>query len=208
MEDVMQPKPRRSEQSRIVLLEAAKSVLRKSGYAGFSTRDVALTAGMPLSQIHYHFGSKEGLVLALFDYLNDQLLNRQADMFANPKLRLSEQWVLACDYLDEDMESGYVRVLQELWVAGYANPEIAAVLRRGLLGWHALLIDLAHKAQVSFGSFGNLTPEQVAALIGSAFIGGEAYILLGFEQKGVPIREALRAVGVMIASMEALQSGR
>ena len=53
------------------LLEAAKKVLRQNGYSGLSTRDVAAAAGVPLSQIHYHFGSKQGLVLALFDYLND-----------------------------------------------------------------------------------------------------------------------------------------
>ena len=34
------------------LLEAAKKVLRQSGYAGLSTRDVAAVAGVPLSQIH------------------------------------------------------------------------------------------------------------------------------------------------------------
>ena len=39
------------------LLEAAKTVLRQKGYAGLSTRDVATAAGVPLSQIHYHFGS-------------------------------------------------------------------------------------------------------------------------------------------------------
>jgi AcrR family transcriptional regulator len=204
----MSIKPTKSEQARAVLLEAAKSVLRKQGYSGFSTRDVALAAEMPLSQIHYHFGSKEGLVLSLFAYLNDQLLSRQAEMFANPDLRLSEQWALACDYLDEDLASGYVRILHELWVAGYANPEIATVVRKGLLGWQHLLTELAAKSQKRFGLFGTLTAEQVASLIGSAFIGGEAYILLGLEKKGVPVRRALRAVAEQIASLESLQKSR
>ena len=55
------------------LLEAAKKVLRHAGYAGLSTREVAAEAGVPLSQIHYHFGSKQNLVLQLFEYLNAQL---------------------------------------------------------------------------------------------------------------------------------------
>jgi AcrR family transcriptional regulator len=204
----MSPKPKKSEQARGVLLEAAKTVLRKKGYSGLSTRDVAVTAEMPLSQIHYHFGSKEGLVLALFDYLNEQLLNRQTEMFGNSELRLSQQWQLACDYLDEDLASGYVRVLQELWVAGYSNPEIAAVVRRGLLGWQELLTHLARKSQARFGPFGALPPEQIAALVGAAFIGGEAYILLGLERKSVPVRKALRAVGELIATLESLQTKR
>ena len=70
------------------LLEAAKKVLRQNGYAGLSTRDVAPAAGVPLSQIHYHFGSKQGMVLALFEYLNAQLLDRQNAMFGDATLKL------------------------------------------------------------------------------------------------------------------------
>jgi AcrR family transcriptional regulator len=40
------------------LLVAARSCLADEGYAGLSTRRVAARAGAPLSQIHYHFGSK------------------------------------------------------------------------------------------------------------------------------------------------------
>ena len=69
------------------LLEAAKKVLRQNGHSGLSTRDVAAAAGVPLSQIHYHFGSKQGLMLALFDYLNAQLLDRQNAMFHDTRSR-------------------------------------------------------------------------------------------------------------------------
>src|SRR5919201_403096 len=121
------------------LLEAAKKVLRQSGYAKLSTRDVAAAAGVPLSQIHYHFGSKQGMVLALFEYLNAQLLDRQARLFGNASLSLSEQWDRACDYLDDDIASGYVRVLQELIAAGWADPAVAKVIRTGIMGWVDLI---------------------------------------------------------------------
>src|SRR3981189_3599000 len=84
------------------LLEAAKKVLGQSGYAGLSTRDVATAAGVPLSQIHYHFGSKQGLMMALFEYLNAQLLDRQNAMFHDSALTLSQRWARACDHLDTD----------------------------------------------------------------------------------------------------------
>jgi len=71
-----------------IVLEAAKKVLRQNGYSKLSTRDVAAAAGVPLSQIHYHFGSKQGMVLALFEYLNSQLLDRQADLFDDATLRI------------------------------------------------------------------------------------------------------------------------
>ena len=190
------------------LLAAAKKALRKSGYSALSTRDVATAAGVPLSQIHYHFGSKEGLMLALFEYLNDELLDRQHTMFGNPALKLSEQWDLACTYLDEDLASGYVRVLQELWAAGYSNPQIAKVVRAGILRWQDLLTTTARKAEDRFGAFPGLASEDVAALVGAAFIGGEAYILLGAETRELPIRKALRGVGELIRRLESGQSKR
>ena len=115
----------------IVLLEAAKKILRQNGYAGLSTRDVAEAAGVPLSQIHYHFGSKQDMVLALFEYLNAQLLDRQNALFGDTTLKLSEQWDRACDYLDEDIASGYVRVMQELTAASWSTPRSPRLSARG-----------------------------------------------------------------------------
>src|ERR1700751_2699810 len=82
----------------IVVLEAAKKVLRQNGYSKLSTRDVAAAAGVPLSHIPYHFGSKQGRVLALFEHLNSHLLDRQDAMFHDSPLALSQQWDRACDY--------------------------------------------------------------------------------------------------------------
>jgi AcrR family transcriptional regulator len=185
-----------------VLLEAAKKVLRQSGYAALSTRDVAAAAGVPLSQIHYHFGSKQGLVLALFEYLNAQLLDRQNALFGDPTLKLSEQWDKACDYLDDDISSGYVRVLQELIAASWADAEVAKVTRAGIKGWIDLISSLARKAERQFGGFGLFTIDEVAALIANAFIGAESQYLLGLERKGVPVRQALRRVGDLIRMAE------
>lgn len=185
-----------------VLLEAAKKVLRQSGYAGLSTREVATAAGVPLSQIHYHFGSKQGLVLALFEYLNAQLLDRQNALFGDPTLKLSEQWDKACDYLDDDISSGYVRVLQELIAASWADAEVAKVTRAGIKGWIDLINGLARKAERQFGGFGLFTIDEVAALIANAFIGAESLYLLGLEKKGVPVRQSLRRVGDLIRMAE------
>jgi len=37
------------------------------------------------------------MMLALFEYLNAQLLDRKNAMFATPVSKLSEQWDRACD---------------------------------------------------------------------------------------------------------------
>lgn len=194
--------------TRTLILEAAKKVLRQSGYSKLSTRDVAAAAGVPLSQIHYHFGSKQGMVLALFEYLNAQLLDRQAALFENTALKLSEQWDKACDYLDEDIASGYVRVLQELIAAGWADAAIGKLVRAGLMGWSELVRGLAKRAEREFGGFGPFSSEEVAALVGAAFMGAESGLLLGMEKKGNPVRQALRRFGDLIRMREGNSSGQ
>jgi AcrR family transcriptional regulator len=190
------------------LLEAAKKVLRQNGYSGLSTRDVAAAAGIPLSQIHYHFGSKQGLVLALFEHLNAQLLDRQNALFGDPALKLSEQWDRACEYLDDDIASGYVRVLQELMAVSWADAEIAKVVRAGTMGWVDLIVGVARKAEKVLGGLGPFTPEEAGAFAANAFIGAESLYLLGLEKKGSPVRQALRRVGDLIRIAEGISSKR
>ena len=190
------------EQTKRELLEAARKVLTNEGFSGLSTRRVAEAAGTQMSQIQYHFGSKEGMILALFEYMNAGLIERQTQTFDDPNLSVSQKWFLACDYLDEDIASGYVRVLQELIAAGWSNPKIGDAVRTALSQWHELLETLVHEATGKHGNVGPLTPEGLAALIACAFVGAEALILLGYEDAIHSTREPLRQVGELIASLE------
>jgi AcrR family transcriptional regulator len=194
-------------ETNLSLLEAARKMLLKKGYSGLSTRDVAAAADVPLSQIHYHFGSKQGLVLALFEHLNNQLLDRQNSLFNDPRLKLSEQWDQACDYLDVDIASGYVRVVQEMIAASYVDTAVAKVVREGLLAWGRLIADVARLAELRLGSLGPFTAEEIAALVASSFIGAESLYLLGIEKKGFPLRRSLRLVGDLIRAYEASAKG-
>ncbi|MCH8075802.1 MAG: TetR/AcrR family transcriptional regulator [SAR324 cluster bacterium] len=185
----------------LALLSAAEACLRKYGYAGLSTRKVAEMAEMPLSQIHYHFGTKKNLLLEVFRRHNARLLERQARMFGE-ELPLWRRWEQACDFLDEDIESGYVRVLQELAAAGYSDPEIAGEFR-GLMGrWFDLLVTVASEAGERFGGLGPFSAKEMAALIGAVFMGAETMILVGFTEKDRPIRAALRKFGDLIKLAE------
>ena len=113
----------------------ARACLLADGYANLSTRRVAEAAGVPLSQIHYHFGSKRQLILAVLDAENERLLERQREMFDAPE-PLWVRWERACDFLDTDIESGYVRILQEMIAAGWSDPEVAAAVREMVGGWY------------------------------------------------------------------------
>lgn len=183
------------------ILGAAKAALITQGYAGLSTRAIAEEAKVPLSQIHYHFGSKQNLVLAVLERENQRLLDRQATMFES-NLPLWKQWDMACDFLEADLESGYVRVLHEMIAAGWSDPVIADVVWRQLRGWHDLLESVAVRAKARFGGLGPFTPAEVAALAGMPFVGAEAYSLLGIPESEMPARSALRKVGQVIKAME------
>ena len=188
-------------ETRTRILDAAKTSLLQVGYAQLSTRVIAETAGVPLSQIHYHFGSKRGLVLELLEQENRRLLGRQAAMFGTD-MPLWKQWEQACDFLDDDLESGYVRVLQEMAAAGWSDPEIARAVGQDIRGWFDLLVDVARRAEERFGSLGPFRPEEMAALAGLPFLGAETVILLGLDDTMIAARSALRRVGDVLRRLD------
>jgi hypothetical protein len=69
-------------------------------------------------------------------------------------------------------------------------------------GWFALLTQVARDTERRHGPLGPFTAEEAATLIGSAFFGSEAMLLLGFDRELLPIRSALRRIGVVIRQLE------
>lgn len=182
------------------IIDAARDSLLTSGFASLSTRRIAENAGVPLSQIHYHFGSKEQLVLAMLRAENDVLVARQTETFALA-VPLADRWDLACDYLDDDLASGYVRVLQEMMAAGWSSPDVREAVCEIIHTWITALSALAVMADATV-DLGPVAPSELVALVAAAFLGAEAMILLGLEDERVPIRRALRRVGEALRSAE------
>jgi AcrR family transcriptional regulator len=189
------------QDTRLRILAAAKDVLLDAGYAHLSTRGIAEAAGVPLSQIHYHFGSKQNLMLALLDMENQMRLARQAAMYEADK-PLWEQWLQACDFFDDDLESGYVRVLMEMTAAGWSDQEIADAVSTQVQGWFDLLAEVAQRAAKRLGPLSPFTAEELAALAGLPFLGAEAVILLGLDDSKIAGRPALRKIGELLRTLE------
>jgi len=131
----------------------------------------------------------------------------QARLFDDATLKVSEQWDRACDDLDEDIASGYVRILQELIASNCADPAIGKVVRPGLLGWSDAVRSLAWRAERELRAF-PFSSEELGALIGSAFLDAESTYLLGLEKKGVRVRQSLRRIGDLILVKEGDSSNR
>src|ERR1700730_3485010 len=132
----------RGEATRERVLVAARDVLLERGFSQTSTRAVADRADVPLSLVHYHFGSKQQLLIEVLERENELLLERQRELYAKPG-PLAQKWRAAGELLDADLRSGYVRVLWELWAAGLADETIAARWRSAMAGWRSLLESVA-----------------------------------------------------------------
>jgi AcrR family transcriptional regulator len=197
----------RAADTRAIILDAARSRLLADGYGGLSTRKVADEAGVPLSQLHYHFGSKQGLILAVLEVENQRRLARQQNMYAEDA-PLWQRYERACDFLEDDLDSGYVRVLLEMIAAGWSNKELGDRIRELLGGWYSLLAQVAREAERRYGPLGPFTAEEVGTLVGAAFLGAETLLLSGFDRELLPVRSALRRLGLVIRQLEHGQAGQ
>lgn len=174
----------------------------EQGHAGASTRAVADRAGVRLSLVHYHFGGRQGLLAEVLERENEELLTRQRALFDAPG-PLAEKWRTACDLLDEDIRSGYVRLQFELWGAGLVDEDLAAGWRVALKGWRDLLAAVFERWADEHGIELPLRPKALASLVANLFEGIEVELLAGVPAEDAPHREVLDYFGDLIERAEA-----
>lgn len=191
----------RGRSTRAQLLTAAIEVLSEQGYVATSMRAVSDRAGTPLSLVQYHFGSKQGLLVAVMEEMNTRGLERQQAMWADGR-PFAEQWRSACEYLRADVHSGYVRILWELWAAGLADPELAERWRATIRGWRELIIERLERWQAEENVELPMSTRALATLMANLFEGAETEILAGFEEDEASHLEALEACATLIAGAE------
>jgi AcrR family transcriptional regulator len=196
----------RGKATRLRILDAARDLLVERGFSGTSTRAVAERADTRMSLVHYHFGGKQQLLVAVLERQNAELLERQRELYAAPG-PLSEKWRTACSFLDDDVESGYVRALWELWAAGLADPELAEPWRAAMAGWRNLLESVFEHWAADLEIDLPFSPRVLASLVANIFEGVEIELLAGVTEGEAPHREALEALGELIEQAEARARG-
>jgi AcrR family transcriptional regulator len=191
----------RGDATRGQIVAAARSVLSEQGYGGTSMRAVAEAAGVQLSLVHYHFGSKRGLLAAVLDAENERLLDRQRALYEGTE-PLSVKWRTACAYLRDDMQSGYVRILWELWSVGLTDDVLAQRWRDAMAGWRTLLEGVAERWAAEVRVELPLPPRALATLVANLFQGAEVEMLAGVSEQDAPHLEALESCAVLIERFE------
>jgi len=75
-------------------------------------------------------------------------------------------------------------------------------MRDSITGWMDLLTSVAKRAEKELGPLDPFAAEDISSLVGAAFIGAEAFLLLDYETKRIPVRRALRRIGEAIRRLE------
>lgn len=156
-------------------------------------RQIAERARVNQSLLHYYFGSKENLILAVLEYVNEQLLSRQRTMYAEA-VSVEAVWQKALGYFEEDVRSGYARVVWELWAQGLSNPRIRERWLRITQPWIDLVTGLVRRGLAEHRIEDAVPPEVLRQIIVNLYWGAEVEILTGREDPAVHF-EAIALMG-------------
>ena len=193
--------------TRELILEATRRRLIAEGYANLSVREIAADAGVNHALIGYHFQGKQQLVMAVLDAANNRLLERQSGMYARPDAT-ADKWRQACEYYEEDLASGYVKLLMELMGASFHDEALRAEFTPRLLAWKDLIEQAVDDFAAAQGLALPVSSRAVAAWITWFWVGLEASMALGIDERQGHQREALAAVHALLRQVEGAKPGR
>jgi AcrR family transcriptional regulator len=183
----------KSSETATRILQAAYRRLATDGYARLNMRDVAAEAEVNHALIHYYFGSKDQLVIAVLDEANRQLLERQKQMYQTPG-DFAAKWAQARAFYEQDLASGFVRVQMELWAASLSNAALRENFVPRFMAWHRVLEDAVRDALAHYQLDLPVSPEAIATWIVDFWFGMEFEMLLGIPDTQAHHQEALDAM--------------
>ena len=193
--------------TRALILEAARRRLVEGGYARLNLRDIASDAGVNHALIGYHFRGKQQLVLAVLDDANTRLLERQAQMY-DASANASEKWRQACDFYEDDLRSGFVKLLMELMGASFHDQELRREFTPRMLAWHGMVEQAVTDFIRDSGLKLPVSARAIAAWIGWFWMGMEASMALQIPEEKGHQREALEAVATLLRRAERAPASR
>jgi AcrR family transcriptional regulator len=121
------------------ILDAAECLLVDVGYARITTRRLAERAGVNQGLVHYYFGSMEEVLLQAVERFTSRLVERQRSMYASDTPFI-EKWRAAMSFLEEDSDSGYQKILLELYALGWNNEAIRNRMKHVHEQWMNVLL--------------------------------------------------------------------
>lgn len=159
------------------ILDATAAVLAERGYEGLTTRAIAERVGITHASLHYHFDTKEDVVVAFVEQSVEHSRDRIAEIQAaadGPADRLATllDWLLTAMGDDSPDVAGvsYAVVMLELHAHAPHNPDLRRVLREQDDLVTAAIRDAVADG-VAAGAFDRVDPDAVADLLLCAWDG-------------------------------------
>jgi AcrR family transcriptional regulator len=154
----------RSSKERILL--SAKHLFAKDGYDNTSTAAIARMAGTSESQLMKHFGSKEGLLEAVFDYGWQQMgyVFRAIEQLHSPAEKMQALLDLLLAGFERDPELKNLMLLEGRRIRKEGH---MVMMTRGFLGFVKLVDGLLAQMKAS----GELKPDLHPQAVRSGLIG-------------------------------------
>ena len=183
--------PRDRDDAREDLMWATYRTLADHGFAGLTTQRVADEAGCSQSLVHYHYDTKEGLVLAFLEWIREgesAFLDAVEGDRATARLRSFVDLQLS---VPRDDEHGRFNVaFLELHAAAARNERYAAVLRAFAALVQDALADLLREGAAA-GEFRDVDPEATARFLRHALQSAVSEaIVLGVDEAKDEARRA------------------
>lgn len=114
---------RKSESSRQQVLDAALRVFGQQGIRAASVQDIADAAKMSKGAVHYHFESKDDLIIQVMKHACDRIRDRVQKVFEEPGLPLervrrsiAEMWTIRAE------GSAEIRVMLDVMMQAVHDP--------------------------------------------------------------------------------------
>jgi AcrR family transcriptional regulator len=167
-----------ADQRRQQLLEAAYQLIAERGLEGLRTRDISARARVNISTLHYYFGTKEELLVAVVEHASSKFAARAAEPPSSPgglRAHLEGAWrtFQSTPHLST--------VLQELVLRGQRDPATRAAFRALHDGWNGIVEDLLRRQMKAGTARTDLEPRAAARIVTSFIMG--AMVQLGVNPK-------------------------
>lgn len=158
------PEEERKEQ----ILRAALGIATRERLEGLSTRRVAREAGLSHGLVFFHFKSKDALLVALLDWLLEEMVMPQID---SDLLRIPSALDRMLELLRREMarlltERSRVELFFDYWVMGTRHPGIRRRIRGALESYRERLRPLAQEiVREAPERFAGVSAEGLAAVV-------------------------------------------
>jgi AcrR family transcriptional regulator len=176
---------------RAQIIDATMRLIGREGIAALSTRKIAREAPIHLATLHYRFGSKDDLLLAVLDAATSAMIGALIAVDGRPggglRTALVESFTVLCALLDRDPAVPLVRC-EVLLYAGRRPAQHASAFQQQQRFLDAL--QACYRLACAHGELSPIAFDELAAAVGSSIDGLALQMAMG-----VPLsqQEATRA---------------